>query len=116
MSLATSHEGPTDGIFPITMGLTNLDISEYARKLGIENFRGVFMRGPLFKERRVLAIWTADLGDMQSFSRSNKGFKYILMIIDVFSKCEWAIPLETKTGPEVDERPTGEEQCAVAFN
>ena len=43
-----------------------------------------------FNKRRVLAfggtdaIWTADLVDMQSFSRSNKGFKYILMIIDVF--------------------------------
>ena len=32
------------------------------------------------------AIWTADLDDMQILSRSNKGFKYILMIIDVFSK------------------------------
>ena len=28
-------------------GLTNLDISEYARKLGIQNFRGVFMRDTL---------------------------------------------------------------------
>ena len=32
------------------------------------------------------AISTANLVDMQSISRSNKGFKYILMIIDVFSK------------------------------
>ena len=47
------------------------------------------------------AIWTADLVDMQSFSKSNKGFKYILMIIDVFSKYGRAIPLKTKTGPEV---------------
>ena len=47
------------------------------------------------------AIWTADLIDMQSFSRSNKGFKYILMIIDVFSKYRWAIPLKTKNGSEV---------------
>ena len=59
-----------------------------------------------FKKRRVFvsgtdAIWTADLVDMQSFSKSNKGFKYILMIIDVFSKYGWAIPLKTKTGPEV---------------
>ena len=32
---------------PDNKGLTNLDISEYARKLGIENFRGVFMRDTL---------------------------------------------------------------------
>ena len=59
-----------------------------------------------FRKRRVFAsgtdaMWTADLVDMQSFSRSNKGFKYILMIIDVFSKYGWAIPLKKKTGPEV---------------
>ena len=47
------------------------------------------------------AIWPADLVDMQSFSRSNKGFKYILMVIDVFSKYGWAIPSKTKTGLEV---------------
>ena len=40
-----------------------------------------------FKKRRVFAsnvdaIWTADLVDMQSFSKANKGNKYILMIID----------------------------------
>ena len=59
-----------------------------------------------FKKRRVFAggvdaIWTADLVDMQSFSKNNKGFKYILMIIDVFSKFGWAILLKTKTGLEV---------------
>ena len=60
-----------------------------------------------FKKRRVYAsgvdsIWAADLVDMQAFSRSNKGYKYILMIIDVFSKYGWAIPLKTKTGIEVE--------------
>ena len=59
-----------------------------------------------FRKRRVLAsgtdaIWTTYLVDMHSFSRSNNGFKYILIIIDVFSKYGWAIPLKTKTGPEV---------------
>ena len=40
-----------------------------------------------FRKRRVFAnevdsMWAADLVDMQSFSRSNKGYKYIMMIID----------------------------------
>ena len=44
-----------------------------------------------FPKRRVISnhvddIWAADLVDMQYYSRSNKGYKYILMIIDVFSK------------------------------
>ena len=46
----------------------------------------------------VEAIWAADLVEMQSFSRSNRGFKYIPMIIDVFSKYGWFVPLKTKTG------------------
>ena len=59
-----------------------------------------------FQKRRVFAanvddIWAADLVDMQYYSKSNKGYKYILMIIDVFSKYGWAIPLKNKTGPEM---------------
>ena len=59
-----------------------------------------------FKKRRVISnhvddIWAADLVDMQYYSRSNKGCKYILMIIDVFSKYGWAEPLKNKTGAEI---------------
>ena len=44
-----------------------------------------------FDKRTVFAkqvdeIWTADLVDMSSFSRSNKGYKYLWTVIDVFSK------------------------------
>ena len=38
---------------------------------------------------------------MSPFSRSNKGYKYLLTVIDVFSKYGWIIPLKTKTGKEV---------------
>ena len=37
---------------------------------------------------------------MSSFSRSNKGYKYLLTVIDVFSKYGWIMPLKTKTGKE----------------
>ena len=76
---------------------------EWSSKLADELHKPIRKK---FKQRKVLvsgtdAIWTADLVDMQSFSKSNNGFKYILMIIDVFSKYGWPIPLKTKTGPEV---------------
>ena len=51
--------------------------------------------------KQVDDIWTADLVDMSSFSRSNKGYKYLLTVIDVFSKYGWIVPLKTKTGIEV---------------
>ena len=59
-----------------------------------------------FRKRIVFAqnvdsIWAADLVDMQYYARTNQGYKYILMIIDVFSKYGWAIPLKNKKGDEV---------------
>ena len=59
-----------------------------------------------FKRRRVLVngidkIWAADLADMQAFSKFNRGIKYLLAVIDVFSKYGWLIPLKDKTGKYV---------------
>lgn len=51
--------------------------------------------------RNVDDIWAADLIDLQKLSQKNSGFRYILMIIDVFSKYGWAIPLKTKKGEEM---------------
>ena len=51
--------------------------------------------------RNVDDIFGADLVDMQALSKQNKGFKYILMVEDIFSKYGWAIPLKTKTGVAV---------------
>ena len=39
-------------------------------------------------------IWSADLVDMQAFSSFNKRFKYILTVIDVFSKYAWTVPIK----------------------
>ena len=59
-----------------------------------------------FTKRRVFAkgvdeIWAADLVEMQRFSDWNKGIKYLLMVIDVFSKFGWIEPLENKKGETV---------------
>src|SRR5881628_3344556 len=35
---------------------------------------------------------------MQEWSKLNKGFRYMLNVIDVFSKFAWSIPLKDKTG------------------
>ena len=45
-------------------------------------------------------IWAADLIDMQAFSRDNHGIKYLLTVIDIFSKFVWIIPFKRKTGQE----------------
>ena len=56
-----------------------------------------------FKKRQVFVhdideIWAADLADMSSFSKDNKGFKFLLLVIDIFSKYGWIIPLKNKEG------------------
>ena len=56
-----------------------------------------------FQRRQVLVskideIWGADLVDMQEWSRVNKGYKYMLNVIDVFSKFAWSVPIKDKTG------------------
>ena len=43
-------------------------------------------------------IWGVDLADMQLLSKLNKGFRFLLCIIDVFSKYAWVIPLKVKKG------------------
>ena len=41
--------------------------------------------------------WQADLADLQSIAEHNDGTKYILTVIDVFSKFAWAIPIKDKS-------------------
>ena len=48
--------------------------------------------------RNMDDVWGADLVDMKALSKQNNGYKYILMVIDVFSKYGWAVPLKFKNG------------------
>ena len=56
-----------------------------------------------FDKRKVYSqfkdnIWGVDLADMQSLSRKNKGIKYLLCAIDLYSKYAFVIPLKDKKG------------------
>jgi hypothetical protein len=46
-------------------------------------------------------LWQADLVEMIPHARKNKGFKYILCVIDCFTKFAWAIPVKSKTAAEI---------------
>ena len=41
-------------------------------------------------------IWGVDLADMQLLSKFNKGFRFLLCVIDIFSNDAWVIPLKDK--------------------
>lgn len=42
-----------------------------------------------------------DSGNLKGISKINKGYKYLLTVIDTFSKFAWAIPVKNKTGKNV---------------
>ena len=46
-------------------------------------------------------IWGADLADMQLLSKYNKGIRFLLCVIDVFSKYAWVVPLNDKKGMSI---------------
>lgn len=59
-----------------------------------------------FKRRKYVMVgindtFQADLVEMIPHARENKGFKYILVVIDTFSKFAWLLALKNKTGKEV---------------
>lgn len=59
-----------------------------------------------FKRRKYVMLgiddtFQADLVEMIPYARENNGFKYILVVIDTFSKFAWLIALKNKSGKEV---------------
>ena len=56
-----------------------------------------------FNKRKVYSqfkdnIWGVDLADRQSLSKKNKGIKYLLCAIDLYSKYAFVVPLKDKKG------------------
>ena len=77
---------------------------DWAQQLAEELHKPIIRK---FTKRRVFVkpgvdeIWAADLVEMGRFSDWNKGIKYLLMVIDVFSKFGWIEPLQNKKGETV---------------
>ena len=46
-------------------------------------------------------VWAADLVELQEWRSANKGFRYILNVVDCFSKYAWSVPLKDKKGETV---------------
>ena len=63
----------------------------------------------VFPRRKVISLfkddlWQADLIDMQQHSRKNGGFKYILIVIDTYTKYVWIQALKNKSSAEVTKK------------
>ena len=54
-----------------------------------------FKRNPIYASG-IDRQWQADLADMQSIANENGNARYMLTVIDVFSKYAWAVPVLNK--------------------
>ena len=59
-----------------------------------------------FEHRKIISlridqIWALDLVQLDNLAEANDGHKYILVVIDTFSRYVWAFPLKDKTAAGV---------------
>ena len=78
----------------------NTDLDLAMRELAEDLHKSIIRK---FKKRKVHSpfvdnIWGAYLAGMQLTSKSNKGFRFLLCVIDIYSKYALVIPLKSKKG------------------
>ena len=71
--------------------ISNKKLAEELRKPIIRKFDKRKVHSPFIEN-----IWSADLADMQPISKFDRGFKFLLCVIDIYSKYAWVIPLKDK--------------------
>ena len=70
----------------------NKELAEELHKPNIRKFDQRKAHSPFIDN-----IWGADLAaDMQLISKCNKWFRFLLCVIDIYSKYAWDIPLKVK--------------------
>ena len=84
----------------VDTSLANKSVTEPNYQLANELHKQIIRN---LKRRKVYSsfrdnIWSVYLADMQSLNKYNKGTKYLLCAIDLFSKYAWVVPLKEKRG------------------
>ena len=71
--------------------MSNQQLAEELNKRIIREFKKWKVHSPFIDN-----IWGADLADIKLISKLNKGFRFLLCVIDIYSKYAWVIPLKDK--------------------
>lgn len=69
---------------------------QIARELHRPARRNYLRRRTIIKD--FWDLYQADLAEMQTYARENKGYRYILVVINCYSKYLWTEPVKNKTG------------------
>ena len=59
-----------------------------------------FPRNP-YTVTNIDDVWEMDLANLSSLSKYNDKYKYLLNVIDIFSRYAWSVPLKGKTGTSI---------------
>ena len=92
-----------------TFGIKQIIKTKQKLGLGIENDNKILSyeshkpKRKNYLRRKIIVnhideIFAADLVEMQKFSKIDKGYRYLLTCIDIFSKFAFVIPLKDKKG------------------
>ena len=73
--------------------ISNKKLAEELHKPIIRTFNKRKVQSPFIDN-----IWLADLDDMQLISKFNERFRFLLCVIDIYTKYAWVIPLKDKKG------------------
>ena len=65
----------------------------------LKNYKSQLL-GTLKKDSKII-FGGADLTDMQSISQLKKGFRFLLCVVDIFSKYAWVVPLKDKNSVSI---------------
>ena len=108
MSEAGAYLGP-DKLYKVLKHRGVHNIGKYTVRQWLQNQDDYSLQKPVrqtFKRARVVVSgiddqFDADLADVSNITKENDGVKYLLFVIDIFSKYLWVEPLKNKTAKEV---------------
>ena len=82
----------------------NSEVEQTLQKLDVYTLHKPTQREALYRRiytKGINYLYQCDLVDIAKFGNENDGFKYIITVIDTFSKRAWAFPLKNKTTNEI---------------
>jgi hypothetical protein len=104
-----SHPASLGGIerlykYAKDLGISKEQVVKYLQSIDAYTEHKPFSKK--FKRRKTIVAdigdqHQIDLADMQKFSEHNDGYKYLLMIIDCFSRYGWGVPVKSKKPSEI---------------
>jgi len=101
-STASKLKAAMKQMTPTTLNINNINtwLQEQEAYTLHKPVRKRFYRNT-YSVSNLMDVWETDLVDIQNLAKYNDNYKYLLTVIDVFSKYLYVIPLKSKTGPDV---------------